>query len=185
MRAYDQLHEIALDQHGLVTTDQARHHNVDPRAVIMMARRGKLRRLTNGVYLDTGAPTTKWTPYLAAALWPKRSRAVLSHTTALSLMDISDVNPALIHVTVPNPYRTHRTVPKTIRLHHSDLREDEVTYIEGLPVTTAARSIRDCATKGIGPAFLAQALDDARRDGWLRDTEANALEGELRAGGYL
>ena len=185
MRAYDRAHEVALDQHGLVTTQQAREHGVDPRTIVMMAKRGRLRRLTHGVYQDLGAPETRWTPYMAAVLWPQGTRGVLSHATALALMDISDVNPGAIHLTVPTGFRTHRAHPAGMVLHRADLDRADVTDIEGLPVTTAARAIRDCAAAAIGPAFLHQAIDDARAHGWLRGTDADALIAELREAGDL
>ena len=189
MTAYDRVHEIAIDQHGLVTTEQAREHGVDPRSIVMMAKRGRLHRLTHGVYQDPGAPETRWTPYMAAVLWAHgmrtSTRAVLSHATALALMDISDVNPGAIHLTVPTTYRTHRAHPAGVVLHRAELGQDEVTKIEGLPVTTAARAIRDCAAAAIGPALLDQALEDARRQGWLRGTDADVLIEELRGAGYL
>jgi predicted transcriptional regulator of viral defense system len=185
MRAYDRVHEIALDQHGLVTTQQAREHDIDPRTIVMMAKRGRLRRLTHGVYQDLGAPETRWTPYMAAVLWPQGTRGVLSHATALALMDISDVNPGEVHLTVPATFRTHRAHPAGVVLHRAELAREDVTDIEGLPVTTAARAIRDCAAAAIGPAFLDQALKDARAHGWLRGTDADALIAELREAGYL
>lgn len=185
MRAYDRVHQVAIDQHGLVTTKQAREQDVDARTIVMMAKRGRLRRLTHGVYQDLGAPETRWTPYMAAVLWPHGMRGVLSHATALALMDISDVNPDTIHLTVPTAYRTHRAHPAGVMLHRAELRQDDVTEIEGLPVTTAARAIRDCASAAIGPAFLRQALEDARRQGWLRGTDAHALIEELREAGHL
>lgn len=38
--------------------------------------------------------------YMAAALWPQGIQGVLTHDTALDLWDVSDVNPAKIHITV-------------------------------------------------------------------------------------
>jgi predicted transcriptional regulator of viral defense system len=37
---------------------------------------------------------------MAAALWPQGIQGVLTHDTALDLWDVSDVNPAKIHITV-------------------------------------------------------------------------------------
>ena len=185
MHAYDTLHTIALDQHGVLTAEQGKANGVTAMAMVMMARRGRLTRLASGIYQDTGAPVTRWTHYMAAALWPHGVRGVLSHATALGLMDLSDVNPAVMHLTVPARYRTHRKLPLGTVLHHADLEPLEITAVEGVPVTTAARSIRDCAAAGIGPALLRQALDDGRKTGWLPEREADALQAELVAAGRV
>lgn len=185
MPGYDTLHALALDQHGVVTAEQGKAIGVTAMAMVMMARRGRLTRLATGVYQDNGAPVTRWTHYMAAALWPNGVRAVLSHATALSLMDLSDVNPAVIHLTVPARYRTHRALPPGTVLHYANLEPGEITAVEGVPVTTAARAIRDCAAAGIGPALLRQALDDGRKTGWLQGGEADALQAQLVAAGQL
>lgn len=180
--AYETIHELALDQHGVFTTEQAKQHGVTNMALVMMAGRGRLRRLAHGVYQDPGSPETRLTRHMTAVLWPRGTRGVLSHETALVLMDLSDANAAKIHITVPKTYRTNRQPPAGIVLHYADLREDEdVAIVEGLPMTTAARTIRDCADAGIGPALLRQALADARKNGWMPAVQADALTAELVA----
>lgn len=184
--AYDAIHGLALDQHGVFTAEQARALGLDTQALVMMARRGRLERLAYGLYRDVGTPLTRWTTYAAAALWPQGVTGVLSHDTALHLMELSDVNPAEIHVTVPRGHRPRRRQPLPgVILHHSDLDPAEVTSIEGLPVTTAARTVRDCAAAQLGPALIRQAITDGRTKGWLAPAEAERLVAELTAGGQL
>lgn len=184
--AYDQIHELALEQHGMFTTEQAGELGVPRYTVAKMARRGRVRRHAHGLYQDLGAPETRWTPYMAAVLWPQGARGVLSHETALSLMELSDVNPSQIHVTVPLAHRVRRREPPPgVVLHGADLPDEEVISIEGLPVTRAARAIRDCAQASIGPALLAQALRDGESKGYLTVTEARELRRELMRKGFI
>jgi hypothetical protein len=70
-------------------------------------------------------------------------------------------------------------------LHHADLESADVASAEGLPVTSAWRTSRDCAKANIGPALLRQALADARRKGWMTDADAEALTAELAMSGKL
>ena len=120
--AYDTVHQLALDQHGVFTTAQARSLGVHPKTLWAMANRGRIKRLSFGVYQDLGAPVTPWTQYMSAVLWPQRVTGVLSHQTALSLMELSDVNPARIHLTLPVGYRVRRRqVPGVLVLHWADL----------------------------------------------------------------
>lgn len=123
---------------------------------------------------------------MSAVLWPQGVTGVLSHQTALSLMELSDVNPARIHLTIPIGYRVRRRqVPDVLVLHWADLPEEDVGSVEGVPVTKAVRTIRDCAEAHIGPALLHQALEDGLRTGWLRPREAMGLKRELKSAKYL
>lgn len=104
-----------------------------------------------------------------AVLRPQGTTGVLSHDTALHLMDLSDVNPTRIHLTVPRKYRPRRrNPPPGVVLHFADLAPTDIRSLEGLPVTTAARTIHDCAMANLGPALIRQAIDDARRAGGSR-----------------
>jgi predicted transcriptional regulator of viral defense system len=186
MTAYHTVHALALAQHGVVSATQARAAGVSAMALVMMVRRKRLVPLSWGLYRDPVVPETRLTPYFAAVLWPSGTTGVLSHETALALMDLSDANPAQVHVTVPKRHRPRRRLPPAgVVLHHADLESGDVASAEGLPVTSAWRTIRDCAKANIGPALLRQALADARRKGWMTDADAEALTAELATSGKL
>jgi hypothetical protein len=82
-------------------------------------------------------------------------------------------------------YRLRRPTQPGVVLHFEDIPEHERTAIDGVPATTVARAIRDCAYANLGPALLRQALDDGRRTGWLTAHEMEALTAELTAAGKL
>lgn len=161
----------------------------------MMARRGTVKRVNHGVYRVEAIPPHPRDQYVAAVLWPRGGAefpiradvraglaphqvvtAVLSHMTALELHDLSDVNPDKIHLTVPSPLRIRRSVPKLYVLHHASLTAEEITSVDGLPVTTIARTITDCAEAHLGPALLGQAIDQARVRGLLHAKDIADLE---------
>lgn len=180
MSAYDTVHGIALEQHGVFTAEQAHTAGVKTTALVMMARRERLERLAHGLYRDLGTLPTRWTPYMAVVLWPRGVVGVLSHATALDLMELSDSNPAAIHLTVPRSHRPRRRLPPPgVVLHRADLRATDVGSVEGVPITTAARTIRDCAAANMGPALVRQAIEDGLTKGWLTVAEADALIDEL------
>ena len=184
--AYDTIHELALEQHGVFTAQQARAVGVKTTALVMMVRRGRVERLAYGLYRDPGAPLSRWTPYVTAVLWPQGMTGVLSHETALDLMELSDANPAKIHLTIPRKHRPRRRKPPPgVVLHFADLDPTDVGSVEGLPVTKAARTIRDVAAANIGPALIRQAIDDARQKGWLEPIDGDVLTRELVAAGKL
>jgi len=97
----------------------------------------------------------------------------------LSVGGLSDVSPNRIHVTVPKSYRTHREVPDRHRLHHADLAADEIRRVEGVPVTAPERTIRDCHAGHLSARLLRQAIEEARREGYLTPERARELAREL------
>lgn len=180
--AFATVHEIALDQFGYFTTEQARRAGVSPHAVLMMCRRGTIERLAQGLYRNPLVPATTLGPYMAASLWPHGVRGVLSHQTALELLGLSDTDPGKIHLTLPTTFRIRRATPGQYVIHHADLTPGDVTAVEGIPVTTAARAIRDCHANHISPALLRQAIEDGLENGRLSRRDAAPLSQELFAG---
>ena len=61
-----------------------------------------------GLYRLDPFPAHALDSYRKATLWPYGVEGVLSHETALDLYELSDVNPAMIHITVPKRYRLRR-----------------------------------------------------------------------------
>jgi predicted transcriptional regulator of viral defense system len=124
-------------------------------------------------------PPSEWDSYMEAALWPRGTRGVISHESALDLYDLSDVNPAKIHLTVPRHHRIRREVPAAYVVHHEDLRSDEVTLYEGIPVVTAERAIRELHDAHLGRHLIAQAIEDGNRKGLLTKRDWTRLRSEL------
>jgi len=174
-RIYNILAEIALDQHGYVTTQDAEEHGVNPHRLIEMARRGSVERVAHGVYRMPVVAPNGLEQLMEATLWPRR-RGVLSHETALDLHDLCDVNPAKIHITVPAAYRLSRSVPPVYVVHRRDLGADEVTQHEGISVVTPLRAILDGIETHLRGDLLHQAIETARRRGVIRGGDIEELD---------
>ena len=161
---------LAVSQHGVISSEDARDIGVDTARLRQMAARGVLRRVSRGVYRLTDMdPGTGLGQYMEAVLWPRGARGVLSHETALDLHDLCDVNPSRIDVTVPASHRPHsREVPAVIRLHRRDLGRDEVTDLRGLPIVTPVRAILDGIESQVRDGLLRQAISTLRQRGELR-----------------
>ncbi len=177
------LYEIAEDQSGYFTAAQARAAGLRQVRLVQLVHQGDIERVTRGVYRFTRYPVTQLGHYMAAVLWPQVRRpeviGVISHQSALSIHGLSDVSPAQVHLTLPGSIRLRREVPRTLVIHHADLPAADVERVEGVPVTTPARSIRDTHAGHLGFALIAQAIADGRRSGALRMAEADRLEREL------
>jgi len=67
--------------------------------------------------------------------------AVLSHSTAAGLWQIRDLQSGPIHVTTAKKWRSSHAICR----HRSILKPDEMTRVDGLPVTTVPKTIFDMA----------------------------------------
>jgi predicted transcriptional regulator of viral defense system len=168
------LAKIAADQWGLLTTAQAVAAGVPRMMLSRMAERGELERLAQGVYATPAAVGDELTERRAAWLsldpgTPAYARlerpeaaGVLSHATAAAMYDIGDILESRIEVTLPARYRSRR---EDIRAYRAVLDPGEVTLVEGLPVTTPARTVADLIRTGHDRDHVATAMADAlRRD---------------------
>lgn len=177
------LYGIAEDQNGYFTAAQARAAGLHQVRLVQLTQQGDIQRVTRGVYRFTRFPLSRLGHYMAAVLWPQVRRpavvGVISHQSALSIHGLSDVSPARIHVTLPTAVRLRRDVPKALVLHYADLTPGDVERVEGVPVTTPARSIRDAHANHLGNELIDQAIADWRRSGALRMADADRLEREL------
>jgi len=115
---------------------------------------------------------------------------VATSSASLALYEISDVSPAKVHITLPVSFRMRRAVPRRLVLHYANLAKEDIRQVEGVPVTTAERTIRDAHADHLGPALVRQAIADGRRKGHLTFDAADRLERELlsaspRTGSWL
>jgi predicted transcriptional regulator of viral defense system len=175
-QVYNHIADIAADNYGYITSDQAEGEGINPDRLLELARRGQIERRATALYRVPLIPPTPLDPYREATLWPRGTEAAISHETALDLYGLSDVNPAKIDITVPRAHRPRREVPAHYRLHREDLQDDEVTLYEGIPIVTAGKAIRQA--RYLGPALLRQAIAEGRRGGYLSLAEAERLERE-------
>jgi predicted transcriptional regulator of viral defense system len=175
---YKQLAERAADNYGYLTGEDARDLGVPIGTLNALARRGQLDRVAHGIYRVPLVPPSRLDQYMLATLWPDH-RGLISHESALDLYGISDVNPAKLHVTVPRSYRTHRKIPSLYVLHHDDVADVDRGSVEGIPVVSVVRAIRQAHEQHMRRSLVEQAIDDAERDGWVRRRQADQLRGEL------
>ncbi len=184
-KQYRIVYDIADGQQGYFTAAQAVTAGTPKAHLPDMLRRGVVERISRGVYRLIAYPRAATAQYMEASLWPGGHRqnvqGVISHESALAFHDLSDVSPTKVHISVPENLRIRRTVPRYLRVHHADLDASDVEWHEGLPVTTAVRTIRDCHAAHLGPALIRQAIDDGRRRGLLTASQAKALGTELLA----
>lgn len=149
---------LAARQHGVVARTQLLRAGVTPDVVAYRLSVGRLRRLHRGVYLvgPLVAPNTR---EMAAVLACGDSAAV-SHGSAAAVWQVLSRggDEAPVEVVVARGRAGRRP---GIRIRHiHTLLPDEVTVHDGVPITTAARTLYDLA--GVtGDRELERALAEA------------------------
>jgi predicted transcriptional regulator of viral defense system len=164
---YNGLYEIAESQAGYFTASQARDVGFSWERLSSNARKGLFLRVARGVYRLVRFPGSVHEDLFVAWLRTGR-KAVISHESALSLYDLTDVLPSEIHVIVPETASRRR---KGIRQHTNLLAPDDITYRDGLPVTTVARTISDVSFSGLAEELVQQAIEEALERGLTSQDE--------------
>jgi len=96
-------------------------------------------------------------------------------------LELSDVLPARVHLTLPNAWRRRRLrVPAGVVIHHADVPAEDRSWFGAVPVTNPRRTLDDCSTDALSPELLRQAAQQALRRGLVARNElGRLLLGEL------
>src|SRR4051794_4415022 len=133
--------ELATRQHGAVAHRQLSEGGLSRGAIQRLVDAGWLRPLHKGVYA-AGHAGVGWVGRCAAAVLACGPIALLSHQPAAGLWEIRRSASAALHVTVPRP----RKGPRGVHVHHvRSLHPEDVAELDGIPVTSLARTLLDCA----------------------------------------
>jgi predicted transcriptional regulator of viral defense system len=177
----DRLREVAFDQHGFVTTEQALEVDVSNASLSMMVRRGRLERVEHGLYRVPQIPVTQYDEFHRAVLWAGFPQTCLSHDTALDAWGISDINPNEIHITVGTKRRIGKAIPKFYVIHRLELAPGQITWWEGIPTVSAATAVEQCIVTGTPTYLIRQALERSVPAGIIPRMERDRLTGLLEA----
>lgn len=169
------LREIALDNYGFITTEQARDAGVPAYMLRQIAARGGLDHLAHGVYRFpySEVRATRLDPF-AEAVARVGTDAYLAADAVLALHGLALVNPRRIRVGTPR--RVRADVGRAVEVVQRALPPEALTEYEGIPSTTLAQALADCARDGlVMPERLADARREARARGLLTEHEARSL----------
>ncbi|KAA1429965.1 hypothetical protein F0402_16510 [Mycolicibacter arupensis] len=177
----ERLREVALDQHGFVTTAQALDEGVSHAEMSTMVARDRLQRVAHGVYRVPQVAETEFDQYQLAVLWTGAAEACLSHDTALAAWEVSDINPDRIHLTVARHRRIRRAGGGLYVVHNQDLDASQVTWWQGIPTANVPTATAQCIKSGVPTYLIRQALDRAGRTSLLPTVDAEQLAMALEA----
>ena len=161
--------DLAARQHGCATRGQLRALGLGEKAIDYRLRTGRLHRVYPGVYA-IGHRRLHPVDRSMAAVLACGPGAVLSHFSAASLWDFFRRWEQRFEVTIVGDRR-----PKEIRVHHCRLARADKTHHLGIPVTSPARTVLDCAPRLANPVRF---VNDALHSPWL--TESQLIEASER-----
>ncbi len=155
------LQRITFRQAGYVTAAQAKELGYSYQAQKYHVDHGNWIRVDRGLFRLPDWPAEPDDVYVRWTLW-SAGRAVVSHATALRLHELSDVDPALVHLTVPPGFRAR---DDAVVLHPAALDEADVESRAGYRVTTAQRTLLDAAAGDLSQEHVDTAIAEAIQRG--------------------
>ena len=181
------LFETAEQQQGFFTTKQAKIAGFAENTHPYHVHAGNWIREHRGIYRLSLFPAADRPDLVLWALWTRNRNeeveGVYSHQTALSLYDLSDLNPARLSMTVPTNFRRNSEIPGILNLHYANLPEQDVQAAQGFRFTRPLRTILDLIEEGTAERrFVRQALKQALNRGLIthHQVQDRHLSGEAR-----
>jgi predicted transcriptional regulator of viral defense system/very-short-patch-repair endonuclease len=168
----DRISDMVARQHGVVTRGQLMDAGVSSAAIGRRLKAGRLRALHSGVYL--AGPIEPERALEMAAVLAGGPAAALSHASALHVWKLLRFEaPRPVHVSGPGDRHVRRPGIVFHRVS-SPWTDEERTVVDGIPITTPARTMVDVA-RMLGRREIELALATAEREGLISGVELARL----------
>ena len=164
------LFETASLQQGYFTAKQAIRAGFSYRMHTHYRQNGEWLEIDRGIFRLAQFPNSPDEDFVRWSLWSRdrngRPQAVISHESALSIHDLSDVMPSKIYFTVPPGFR--KKAPKGCVIYRGRISDDEKEQREGFFVTNPLRTIIDSAGSNFSIDYLEQAIQETCDKGMIQ-----------------
>jgi hypothetical protein len=176
------IYPVAARQDGVVTAAQCRTLGLHPADVATLCRSGRWLRLARGVYLVdahvVGTPGRR--TMIRAAVLSFGADAVAVLGSAAELYGIGGLSHRDgVDVSLPGPRaRPRRILDQFVRPHQLVLQPADVTTVEGIPVTTALRTVADLMLR-LDRYSAISVLDSSLNRGFLDDADLGLLAASM------
>lgn len=166
--------EIAEWQLGYVTAAQAVQHGVSRAQLHRLAAGGALERVRTGVYRAAGAPEHRleyiWASWLAldpTTSYEQRLKEPWNGPVVMTeaATALHEVGTFLVYdIDISAPYRI-QSRNELLAFHRRTLRPEDVTIVEGIPVTTIPQTIADLVTGDRDRSIIGDLIVRHKHDG--------------------
>jgi hypothetical protein len=129
---------LANRQHGLITTRQLERIGFTRQSIARRVAVGRLHPVHRGVYA-VGHTALSVKAHRLAAVLALGDLALASHVTAGAIWDVRRTTTTTQHVTTPGDGRSR----PGIRVHSAAIHPDDRAVVDGIPVTSLARTLVD------------------------------------------
>jgi predicted transcriptional regulator of viral defense system len=179
---FDQLFQCAQAQSGFFTTEQANGAGYSRQLLNHHVHAHRVERWHRGVYRLVHFPQQSTREDLVVYwLWSSKD-GVFSHETALSIHQLSDALPARVYMTLPRSEARHRRrAPAALVLSYDEISAADRNMIDGVVVTSPARTVNDCARAAVAPELVRQAVEEGRAQGLFGEADIKPARKYLRA----
>lgn len=164
------LFDVASLQQGYFTAKQAVKAGFSYRMQSHYRRNGEWLEIDRGIFRLAQFPNSLQEDYVRWSLWSRdrddQPQAVISHDSALTIHELSDVMASKIHLTVPSGFRKKK--PKECVFHRGIVSKKDKEQREGFYVTTPLKTIIDSAESNFSMDYLEQAVRQACDKGILQ-----------------
>src|SRR6266545_727696 len=106
----------AYQQSGYFDVDQAREHGVSRQLLNHHVKQGRFERVRRGLYRVRGFPSSEHDDIREKWMAVGPQKAIVSHESALALLELSDNIPDQVHLLVPRRNRGLRR-PSGVVIH--------------------------------------------------------------------
>ena len=176
MTKYEDIFDIAADNHGLITSAQAREAGITNNELVQYAKRGRVAKVGHGLY-----QLTQWVPdqndAYAWAVMSVGPSAVLYGESVIAMLGLAPANPTRTFVATPR--RTRRKLLDNIKVEWVKGIRSTAIY-NGIPCQSAHNAILACKDKML-PDRLETAAQAAQEQGLISKQQYHALKRELRS----
>ncbi len=173
----------SYQQSGYFTALQARKHGVSRQLLNHHLRQGRFERVRRGLYRVWGFPRSQFDEIREKWMAIGMDKAIVSHESALLLLDLSNNVPDEVHLLVARRNRGIRRPPGVVIHTYPDDEKVATSWGDAMPITAPARTLVDVAEM-IQPDQAAMAAREALHLGLLtrRQLEQEAArQGRTRA----
>ena len=174
MTKFNDIYEIAADNHGLITSMQAKSVGLSNNELVQYAKRGRVEKVGYGVY-----KLTRWVPEendtYALAVKIAGNGAVLYGESVIAMLGLAPTNPDRLYVATPS--RVRRKLPHNLIVKYITGIEPSAHY-DGIDCQSAYDAILACKSSMMSERLFF-ASEKARDEGYISDHQLEILNDEL------
>ena len=174
MTTYNRIFDVAVENHGLITSEQAKELGIQPGRLADLAHRGRLSHLGHGVYQLVQYLPAENDAYAQAVALVGHD-AYLFGESVVALLRLAPTNPDRIYVAAHG--RVRRNSGMGISVCKADAA-DSPEPIDGIPAQAVHRALLS-ARRTMPSSEIRIAADEALRIGRITEEEREAVEDAL------